>query len=257
MAWRLPQMCDNKALLFPLTAILRLERMAQQLILDILPSAEPTFTNMVPGDNAAAVAAAQRLKAASTVFIWGPDGSGRSHLLKACANLHRGVYIGKPSHGAKAIANLLDHQTMPPCVAVDDVHHLDEPALSALFGLYNRWRELAGSHEAFSLIVAADRAPLQMNCREDVRTRLGWGAVYRLEPLSDDDKFCALVRYAQDRAMPLAEDVLRWLLTHGSRDIRALFAVLDALDRYALSNHRPLTLPLLKSMMAQEPSMSK
>lgn len=230
--------------------------MAQQLILDILPSADPTFDNMVPGANAAAIAAAQNLATGTTVYIWGPDGSGRSHLLKACANLRGGAYIGpnRPDQpAAQAIKALLDDSAMPPCVAVDDVHRLDEPALGALFGLYNRWRELSASPEAFGLMVSGDRAPLQMACREDVRTRLGWGAVYRLEPLSDDDKFAALIGYANQRGMPLSEDVLHWLLVHGSRDIRALFAVLDALDRYALANHRPLTLPLLKSMMAQEP----
>lgn len=239
--------------------------MAQQLILDILPSAAPTFENMVPGANALAIAAAQNLKAGHTLYIWGPDASGRSHLLKACANLQSGIYVGEPSsrsqtntHSvAQAIMNLLEQSSMPPCVAIDDVHLLDESALGALFGLYNRWREFASGQNSFSLIVAGDRAPLQMVCREDVRTRLGWGAVYRLAPLSDDDKFAALARYAEERDMPLSEDVLRWLLIHGSRDIRALFATLDALDRYALANHRPLTLPLLKSMMAQEPSNSR
>ncbi|MCD8503762.1 MAG: DnaA regulatory inactivator Hda [Burkholderiaceae bacterium] len=230
--------------------------MAQQLILDILPSSEPTFDNMVPGANAAALAAAHNLTAGSTLYVWGPDGSGRSHLLRACANRYEGAYIdanASVASPADAMAALLDAPNMPRCVAVDDIHRLDEPALAAVFGLYNRWREFAASQEAFRLIVAGDRAPLQMPIREDVRTRLGWGAVYRLEPLTDEDKFAALIGYAHERGMPLSEDVLRWLLVHGSRDIRALFAMLDALDRFALANHRPLTLPLLKSMMAQKP----
>lgn len=249
-------MCDNDEVTTPQTTILRPERMAQQLILDILPSAEPTFDNMVPGANAAAMAAAQNLTAGSTLYVWGPDGSGRSHLLEACAREHAGVYFAANLNNESPVAAmsaLLEGSVMPPCVAIDDVHRLDEAALAAVFALYNRWREQSSSQEAFSLIVSGDRAPLQMPMREDVRTRLGWGAVYRLEPLSDDDKVAALNGYAHARGMPLSEDVLRWLLVHGSRDIRALFATLDALDRYALANHRPLTLPLLKSMMAQEP----
>lgn len=230
--------------------------MAQQLILDILPSAEPTFDNMVPGANSAVLAAARDLNPVSPMYVWGPDGSGRTHLLKACARYHGGVYFDAQSGSSStsgAVATLLDSAAMPACVAVDDIHREDQTMLAAVFALYNRWRELSSSEEAFSLIVSGDRAPLQMPIREDVRTRLGWGAVYRLEPLSDDDKFAALIGYAEQRGMPLSEDVLRWLLVHGSRDIRALFATLDALDRYALANHRPLTLPLLKSMMAQEP----
>jgi DnaA family protein len=231
--------------------------MAQQLILDILPPAEPTFDNMVLGANAASVAAARSLGAGYTLYIWGPDGSGRTHLLRACANFFAGQYIAAHADPSASLTTLLAQSTMPACIAVDDVHRLDAQALSALFGLYNRWREdSSDANQAFRLITAGDRAPLQMVCREDVRTRLGWGAVYRLQGLSDEEKLAVLMQHAQDHGIPLSKDVLHWLLTHGSRDIRTLFALLDALDRYALANHRPLTLPLLKTMMTHQTSQS-
>jgi DnaA family protein len=226
--------------------------MAQQLILDILPPAQPSFQNMVLGANAQAVAAAQTIEPGQTLYIWGPDGSGRSHLLAASAAHWAGAHIA-PASASSAIEQLLELPNPPKLVAVDDVHKLDDPARAALFGLYNRWRECASSEQAFGLVVAGNQPPLGMQCREDLRTRLGWGAVYRLEPLSDEQKLTALEQYAQAQSMPLSAEVLHWLLTHGSRDIRALFAVLDALDRYALAHHRPLTLPLLKSMMAKLP----
>jgi len=248
--------CVTMAKLQPQNDILRLERMAQQLILDILPSADPTLQNMVPGGNGALIAAVEQLQPGHTLYAWGPDGSGRSHLLRATSAAYDGVYV--QSERAQTILAGLVESIVPGhglgCVAVDDVHRLSDSGLSGLFGLYNRWRELAGGQDAFRLLVAGDRAPLQMPCREDVRTRLGWGAVYRLEPLSDTAKFDALMHYAKQRGMPLSEDVLRWLLTHGSRDIRVLFAMLDALDRYALANHRALTLPLLKTMLANDPA---
>ncbi|HEY7803904.1 MAG TPA: DnaA/Hda family protein, partial [Orrella sp.] len=230
--------CVTMAKLQPQIAILRLERMAQQLILDILPSPDPTLQNMVPGGNGALIAAIQTLLPGHTLYAWGPDGSGRTHLLRASCAFHGGIYIdtNAATHNIQALIESMVAGHGIACVAVDDVQTLDDSGLAALFGLYNRWRECAGGADAFRLLVAGDRAPLQMPCREDVRTRLGWGAVYRLEPLSDDEKFDALMHHAKARGMPLSEDVLRWLLTHGSRDIRALFAALDALDRYALAN---------------------
>jgi len=48
----------------------------------------------------------------------------------------------------------------------------------------------------------------------------------------------------------LSGDVLDWMLTHYSRDIRQLFALVDALDRYSLSKHRNVTVPLLRLMLA-------
>ncbi len=240
----------------PQTAILRLERMAQQLILDILPPAQASFQNMVPGANGAVIAAAQALRGGQTMYVWGADGSGRSHLLGACALHHNGVHVRAPEAAAK-LGALLALPELPPLVAVDDAHHLDDASRAGLFGLYNRWRECASGPQAFGLIVAGDTAPLQMQCREDLRTRLGWGAVYRLEALSDEQKRLALEQHAKAQAIPLSADVLQWLLTHGSRDIRALFAIIEALDRYALAHHRPLTLPLLKSMMATQPCSEK
>jgi DnaA family protein len=246
--------CGTMMKLHQQTAILRLERMAQQLILDILPSTDPTLQNMVPGGNGALIAAVDRLSPGQTLYVWGPDGSGRSHLLRAAASHHHGHYI-EPGTDEQLLVDFTEALATGHghhCVAVDDIHLLGDLGLAALFGLYNRWRQWADGPDAFSLLVAGDRAPLQMTCREDVRSRLGWGAVYRLEPLSDAEKVDALTHHAKQLGMPLSDDVVRWLLTHGSRDIRALFAVLDALDRYALANHRALTLPLLKTMLASE-----
>jgi DnaA family protein len=135
-------------------------------------------------------------------------------------------------------------------IAVDDIQDLDEPRQAAVFALYNRWRELASTSSAFALIVTGDRAPLSMSLREDLRTRLGWDLVFRLEPLSDNDKSEALAAYAKKQGLPLSSEVLEWMLTHYSRDIRQLFALVDALDRYSLSKHRSVTVPLLRLMLA-------
>lgn len=225
--------------------------MAQQLLLDILPPSQPTFDNLIVGDNGATVQATRDLQLGQTIYLWGPDGSGRSHLLKAAASHYSGHYVETGPNQADQITSLVEQLAKPAtCIAVDDVHKMTEPELTALFRLYNRWRESAASDQAFRLIVAGSLAPLQMKIREDVRTRLGWGGVYRLMPLTDGDKLKALRSFAQSNALPLSEDVLSWLLTYGSRDIRVLFGILDSLDRYGLEHHRPLTLPLLKSMLA-------
>lgn len=224
--------------------------MAQQLILDILPPPAPTLANMVVGENAAVITAVKTLPLGQTLYIWGSPGSGRSHLLKAATHYHQGIYLTSDQFGS--IQDRLDQDgAMPPCVAIDDTQNLAPEGLALLFRLYNRWREDASDTRAFRLIVAGHSAPLQMHWREDLRTRLGWGMVYRLMALSDSEKFAALMSHAHDRGMPLSEDVVRWLLVHGSRDTRTLFGWLDALDKYALAQHRPLTLPLLKSLLAQ------
>src|SRR5690606_33195765 len=104
---------------------------------------------------------------------------------------------------------------------------------------------------AFALLVSGEASPLAMPLREDLRSRLGWDLVYRLEQLSDADRAAALASQAQARGLRLSDEVLNWILTHYERDMGRLSALIDALDRYSLSRHRSITLPLLKELLAQ------
>jgi DnaA family protein len=135
-------------------------------------------------------------------------------------------------------------------IVIDDIQDMNEAQQASVFALYNRWRESASTASAFALAVSGGLAPMMMPLREDLRTRLGWDLVFRLEPLSDHDKYAALQAYAHNQGLPLSVEVLDWMLTHYSRDIRQLFALVDALDRYSLSKHRTVTVPLLRAMLA-------
>ncbi len=88
--------------------------------------------------------------------------------------------------------------------------------------------------------------------REDLRTRLGWGLIYQLHGLSDQEKIAALTHAAQVRGLHLSSGVLPYLITHFRRDMRSLSAMLDELDRYSLETQRPITLPLLRSLLQLE-----
>jgi len=79
----------------------------KQIPLDIVAEAPRTFENFLPGANALAVEQLSALAAgAPPVYLWGPPGSGKTHLLQATAAraLARGgriVALGSP-HAAPA-----------------------------------------------------------------------------------------------------------------------------------------------------------
>jgi len=223
-----------------------------QLVLDILPAAEPTLDNFVAGPNTQAVDALRRLVAGRAIYLWGPAGSGRSHLLRAVVARTPGAALVDASNAASTLEGLIE-AGLPSLVAIDDIQELDDAGQAGVFALYNRWRESAATRHAASLVVAGDRAPLQMPLREDLRTRLGWDLVFRLELLADADKLSALRAHAASRALDITPELFDWLLTRYARDMRRLTALLDALDRYSLATKRPITLPLLKTMLAQSP----
>jgi DnaA family protein len=203
----------------------------RQLALGLLQAPAQTLDNFVPGRNAEAVAVAHGLAAGhgpQFVYLWGPPGSGRTHLLAALRAAARPPGAG-PLHTA------------------DDVHLLDEAGQARLFLLLNEVR----ADPAARLIAAGDRPPPQLPLREDVRSRLAWGLALALRPLSEQEKAEALRDQLRVRGVRAAPDLIPYMLSRLPRDMRTLAAALHALDDYALEQGRALTIPLLRHWLQQ------
>jgi DnaA family protein len=132
-------------------------------------------------------------------------------------------------------------------VAVDRVEAAGADAQARLFTLYNELRTAGGA-----LLVAAGAAPAILPLRDDLRSRLGWGLVFEVLPLADDEKPAALVAWARLRGLTLADEVVAYLLAHGRRDMASLLATLTALDRHSLATRRAITVPLVREWLQRD-----
>ncbi len=214
-----------------------------QLLLEITPGHQPTLDNFVAGHNLELLTALRHALSGSEerfFYLWGEAGSGKSHLLQAF------IQASSAAHHSTAYAQ----GSVPPLaavVAMDDVEQLDNAAQIELFNLYNQLRDNSGI-----LLVSGKSSPLHLKLRDDLRTRLGWGLVYQVHSLNDEEKALALTQHAHVKGYALSQEVTQYLLRHGRRDLPSLIAVLDALDKHSLSLHRPPTVPLLKQIMQSE-----
>ncbi len=203
----------------------------KQLLLDIQPLAPATLDNFIAGSNEEALhslkMAIDGANEARFIYLWGAPGSGKSHLLQACHDL--------------AFERDL------PLSVVDDVNTLDEEAQIELFNYFNQLRASGGI-----LITSGNAAPTQMELRDDLATRLAWGLVYQLHPLSDEEKAKALKTHAKERGMKLPDEVVDYCLRYLRRDLPTLMAVLNALDKWSLTEKKPVTVPMLKKLLQQE-----
>jgi DnaA regulatory inactivator Hda len=129
-------------------------------------------------------------------------------------------------------------------VAADDVERLDEPRQIELFSAINAARDAGGT-----VLAAGGAPPAQLVLREDLRSRLAWGLVYQVKPLSDAQKALYLHREAARRGLKLSDEVVWYLLTHVRRDLHSLTALLEQLDRASLEQRRAVTLPLVREML--------
>jgi len=230
--------------------------MTEQLILDISPAPPASLDNFVAGANQAALQALRQCSPGRAVYLWGPPGAGRTHLLRAMASQDDSRYFSSDTPSQPIFDIATDDKAPPSLLAIDDIERFDEHGQAAVFALYNRWRESATRPDAFTLLVSGDRAPKTMSVREDLRTRLGWDLVFRLEYLSDAHRAEAMQQRAAARGLQLQAEVLSWILTHYDRDMNRLSALIDALDNYSLVKKRPITLPLLKELLANSQTHS-
>lgn len=223
----------------------------RQIALDIAMPGPATLDNFFPGPNSAVHAHLQRLvqgrqmpdALAVPTYLWGPEGTGKTHLLRA-------VDEGLRARGASAGCMDASGATPPAfdeswsVVLMDDVH---------LYGAEQQHTAFQWFVQAHSLqrpvLAAGSSAPADLLLREDLRTRLGWGHIFLLQPLGEAQSRAVLRQAADARGLFLSDDVMDYTLRRFSRDLGSLLALLDELDRYALQTQRAITIPLIRSML--------
>lgn len=221
----------------------------KQIPLAIGPEPLATFESFLPGPNAPAQDHLMALHAgAAPVYLWGPSGSGKSHLLQALAGR---------CQAAGQTVGWFDPATAGPWQWHPDWSLV---VLDACEGL-----DADQQHQAFALFVEATGAgvqwaaagrlpPVDLPMREDLSTRLAWGHVFALQLLGEAESRAVLRRDADRRGIFLSDDVMDYLLTRFPRDLAHLGRVLARLDRYGLARSRRITVPLVRDMLAEDAS---
>ncbi len=226
---------------------------AMQLPLGVRLRDAATFAAFEPGLNGAALRWLQARVAsgADRGWLWGAQGSGRTHLLEAVChaameNGQRAICLSPELVAEDPVAVL---QGLEQCrvVALDDCGRLagKRSVELALFDLCNGLAERGGV-----LLLAADAAPLSYAWSlADLASRLAAAAVFRLQPLDDAGKIAALQRRARLRGLELPGATARFILSRADRSPEALFGLLDELDLASLSAQRRLTIPFVRDLL--------
>jgi DnaA-homolog protein len=219
----------------------------KQIPLPISPDPLATFGNYLAGPNAAAL---EHLRALATpaapVYLWGPPGSGKTHLLRALAHAcqQAGGHVGW-FNAADPLPWMLSPDWA--LVVIDDAELLDAAAQQAAFALFVE----AGTH-GVQVAASGQLPPVDLPLRDDLRSRLGWGHVFALHPLTEPETRAVLRRAADHRGILLGDELIDYLLTRFPRDLHHLMRLLDGLDRFALAKGRLVTVPLLRQMLIEE-----
>jgi DnaA family protein len=185
-------------------------------------------------------------QAALPVYLWGAVGSGKTHLLRAAqAEAEaRGVQVAW-FDADMAMPWVLDDDAQ--LIVLDDCDRFDAAQQHAAFVMF-----VEAVSRDLPLLAAGHLPPVDLDVRDDLRSRLGWGLVFQLVPPTEDEMRLLLRRDADRRGIFLSDDVMDFLLRRLARDLSHLMAVLDRIDRYALAAQRAVTVPLVRQMLAAE-----
>ncbi|MEM6581163.1 MAG: DnaA regulatory inactivator Hda [Pseudomonadota bacterium] len=226
----------------------------QQLPLPVQLNDDATFDNFLRYDANDALVHALMLQAAgegeSMIFLSGSAGTGKSHLLQASCH-HIGseaIYLPLGGLAHYHPVDILEGIETLKLICLDDVEQVlqRQDWELALFNLHNRARE-HGSR----LLIAGSCAPRMLAIElPDLRSRLAWSVVFQLIDPSDSIKEAILKFRAKRRGLDLGDDVSRYIVTHTSRDLNALLALLDKLDQVSLSQQRGVSISMVKAILS-------
>lgn len=228
-----------------------------QLPLELRLESLAQFDTFVAGGNEVACAAVRTVAeqgGVGAIWLHGPAGAGKSHLLQAaCRETDRcgrsAMYI--PLAEAESVAaDILLRLESLDLVAIDDVGTVAGKTQweLALFSLFN-----ACLTSGCSLLISADSPPAQAQiAMPDLKSRAAGSVVYRLEPLNGDQRSEALIRHAQWRGLKIDDAAATYLLNRIPRDMKAVVEWLDFLDRASLAEQRRLTIPLIRQAMTDQ-----
>lgn len=225
-----------------------------QLTLGVGLKDEATFANYFAGSNTQLLKELEKSalgQGERVIYFYGAGGQGCTHLLQACCHASNqknltSIYIPLASL-IQYSPDIFEGLESRRLICIDDFHLLSQKPQweEAFFHAFNRIRD-AG----VQLIMAANAAPKSLGLQlPDLESRLTWGMVFQLQPLTDDEKLQALIMRARLRGMTLPDEVGKFILTHCPRHMSTLFAALDALDKMSLAAQRKLTIPFVKAVL--------
>lgn len=217
-----------------------------QLIFDFAERGYPGFDKFLGTENAELVYVLQH-KHDPFIYVWGEEGAGKSHLLRAW--VAQALDAGKKAVYVDAAATPLTEAAFEAeYLAIDQIEKLGNEEQALLFAVFNRFRN---SGKGF-LLLSSEHTPQQLVIREDLRTRMAYCLVYEVKPLTDQEKIDALVSMAAARQVTIDPEIFEYLLNHWRRDMDSLMQMLDTLDNYAVTMGKRITLPLLRQLLKQQ-----
>jgi chromosomal replication initiator protein len=237
---------------------------------DISAPLDPQFTfdNFIVGKpNELAYAAAQRVAQSEVVsfnplFLYGGVGLGKTHLMHAVAwsikkrnpkknvvylTAEKFMYQFIKALRFKNIMSFKEQFRSVDVLMIDDVQFIigKDNTQEEFFHTFNTLVD-----KKRQIIISADKSPADLEGLEDrLKSRLGWGLVADIHPLTYELRLGILQAKAEQKSMILTSDVLEFLADKITNNVREMEGALNRLAVHASLQDSEVTVDLVKDVL--------
>ncbi len=227
-----------------------------------------TFETFVIGASnrfahAASVAVAEApAKAYNPLFVYGESGLGKTHLLHAVGHYAQNLFVGARVRYVSSeeftndfINSLRDDKAQAfqrryrdvDVLLVDDIQFLEnkERTQEEFFHTFNTLHNASKQ-----IVISSDRPPKQLSTLEDrLRTRFEWGLITDVQPPDLETRIAILRKKAAQDRLAAPPDVLEFIASKISTNIRELEGALIRVTAFASLNRQAVDLSLAEIVL--------
>jgi chromosomal replication initiator protein len=227
-----------------------------------------TFDNFVIGQSnrfahAAAVAVAEApAKAYNPLFIYGDSGLGKTHLLHAIGDyalrLYAGIrvrYVSSEEFTNDFINSIANNRGSAfqaryrdvDILLIDDIQFLQGRAETqeAFFHTFNTLHD----HDK-QVVITSDVPPKHLTGFEDrMRSRFEWGLITDVQAPELETRIAILRKKAQSERLQVPDEILEYMASKVSSNIRELEGTLIRVTAFASLNRTPVDMPLVQTVL--------
>ncbi len=196
------------------------------------------------------------------LFIYGVAGLGKTHLLHAIAHYVHENYQAYQVRYVSTEAFLNDfvesirsntasdfkrHYRENDVLLIDDIQFMEgKEGLQEEF--FHTFNQLHAANR--QIVISSDRPPRSIATLEDrLRSRFEWGLITDIQPPELETRLAILRKKAERELTPIPDEVLEFIATNITKNIRELEGALIRVTAYASLNHESLTSELASTVL--------
>lgn len=237
-----------------------------QLALPVWLSDEASFDSFVSTNNKqlvpflSAFITENKQSAIPFCVLHASAGNGKSHLLYSACHLASTNNLSHAYFDMAALVNfpssVLQGAEDKDLICIDNIDAIKDDMnwQITLFDLMNKvleGRYIGDSAKIQSkILITSNFAPSAIGLTlPDLVSRLNWGTVFKVKSLDDKVLKGVISQKLAAKGLEPSNEVLAFLITRLSRDVKELVKVIETLDKKSLEAKRKLTIPFVKQVL--------